>query len=62
MMPWRRVAADEAELAVDGCGGAASIVPALGRVVGKRGIGVLKVGDGNCGIVSKLVNSQILQG
>lgn len=42
-------AADEAELAVDGGGGAADVVPALGAIVGKRGVGVLEEGDGDFG-------------
>ena len=40
-------AANKAELAVNGCGGATDIVPASGRVVGERGIGVLEVCDRN---------------
>lgn len=39
------VAADEAEVAVDGGGGAADVVPAAGLVVGEGGVGVLEVGD-----------------
>jgi hypothetical protein len=42
-------AANEAELAVDGGGGAASVGPGLGIVVGKRGVGVLEEGDGDYG-------------
>lgn len=42
------VAADEAELAVDGGGGAAGEVPGLAGVVGQGGVGVLEVGDGDC--------------
>ena len=44
-------AAHEPELAVDGGRGAAHVVPASGRVVGERGVGVLEVGDGNWGFV-----------
>ena len=40
-------AADEAKLAVDGCSGAAGVGPSGSVVVGKRGVGVLKVRDGN---------------
>lgn len=42
------LAADEAKLAVDGGGGATSEVPGLAGVVGKGGVGVLEVGDGDC--------------
>lgn len=45
------VAADEAEFAVDGCGGAAGEVPGLAVVVGEGGVGVLEVGDGDCEII-----------
>lgn len=40
-------AADKTELAIDCCSGSTNIVPAFGRVMGKSGISVLKVGDGN---------------
>lgn len=43
----QQVAADEAELAVDGRSGAADKVPLLLGVVGQGGIGVLQVCDGN---------------
>ena len=43
------VAADEAKLAIDGGGAAADVIPLLGGVVGKRGIGVLEEGEGDCG-------------
>jgi len=39
--------ADETEVTVDGCSSTTDVVPALGRVVGKRWVGVLQVGDGN---------------
>lgn len=39
------VAADEAEVAVDGGGGAADVVPGRRFVVGEGGVGVLEVGD-----------------
>lgn len=39
------VAADEAEVTVDGCGGAAGEVPGCGVVVGEGGIGVLEERD-----------------
>ena len=42
------LAADEAELAVDGGCGAAGEGPGAGVVVGERGVGVLEVGDGDC--------------
>ena len=45
------VAADEAEVAVDGGGGAADVVPAAGLVVGEGGVGVLEVGDCDCGVL-----------
>jgi hypothetical protein len=41
------VAADEAEVTVDGCSGATSEVPDFGLVVGEGGIGVLEEGDGD---------------
>ena len=41
------VAADEAELAINGGGRAAHKVPLLGRVVRERGVGVLEEGDGH---------------
>ncbi len=40
-------AADETELTIDGCSGSTNIVPAFTRVVGKRRVCVLEVGDGN---------------
>jgi hypothetical protein len=40
-------AADEAEFAIDGCGGTTSEVPGLAGVMGKGRIGVLEVGDGD---------------
>ena len=40
-------AADEAELTIDGGGGAAHVVPALGGVVGEGWISVLQVRDGD---------------
>ena len=42
------LAADEAELAVNGCGGTTGEVPGLAGVVGEGGVGVLEVGDGDC--------------
>lgn len=45
------VAADEAEVPVDGGGGAADVVPAAGLVVGEGGIGVLEVGDCDWGVL-----------
>lgn len=39
------MAADKAEFAVNGCGGATDVVPALSVVVGERWVGVLEVGD-----------------
>lgn len=47
-----QVAADEAELAVNRGGSTADKVPLLLGVVGERGIGVLKEGDGNWAKVS----------
>lgn len=41
------VAADEAELAVDGGSAATDVVPLLSGVVGERGVGVLEEGDGD---------------
>lgn len=43
----QQVAADEAELAVDGCGGALDKGPLLAGVVGQGRVGVLQEGDGN---------------
>jgi hypothetical protein len=43
------LATDEAELAVNGCGGATGEVPGLAAVVGEGWVGVLEVGDGDCG-------------
>lgn len=43
----QQLAADETELAVNGGGGAAGVGPAVGAVVGQRGVGVLEEGDGN---------------
>ncbi len=40
-------ATDKTELAIDCRSGSTNIVPAFGRVMGKSGISVLKVGDGN---------------
>ena len=45
----QQLAADEAEFAVDGCGGAAGVGPGGGGVVGEAGVGVLEEGDGDCG-------------
>ena len=41
------VLANEAKLAVNGCGGTTGEVPGVRLVVGKGGVGVLKEGDGN---------------
>lgn len=41
------VAADEAEVAVNGGGGAAGEVPCFGLVVGESRVGVLEEGDGD---------------
>jgi len=41
------VAADEAELAIDGGGRAPNKVPLLGRVVGQGRVGMLQEGDGD---------------
>lgn len=43
----QQVTADEAELAVDGCGGALDKAPLLAGVVGQRRVGVLEEGDGD---------------
>ena len=45
----QQLAADEAEFAVDGCGGAARVGPGGGGVVGEAGVGVLEEGDGDWG-------------
>ena len=42
------VATDKAEVAVNGGGGTTGEVPHLGLVVRETGVGVLKVGDGDC--------------
>lgn len=42
------VGVDEAEVAVDGCGGAAGEVPGVVVVVGEATVGVLEEGDGDC--------------
>jgi hypothetical protein len=44
----QELAADEAELAIDGGRSAAHVVPALGAVVRDRRVGVLEVRDGDC--------------
>lgn len=43
----QEVAADEAELAVDGSGSATGKVPRIASVVREGWVGVLKVGDGH---------------
>lgn len=43
----QQVAADKAELAVDGCGGALDKGPLLAGVVGQGRVGVLQEGDGD---------------
>jgi hypothetical protein len=43
------LAADEAELAIDGGGSATDVVPRLRGVVGERWVGMLQEGNGNCG-------------
>jgi hypothetical protein len=40
-------AADETEFTIDCCSGSTNIVPAFRGVVGKRGVSVLEVRDGN---------------
>jgi hypothetical protein len=45
------LAADEAEFAVDGCGGAAGVRPGLGRVMWEGRIRVLEEGDGDYSVV-----------
>ncbi len=45
----QKLAADETELTIDGSSGTAHVVPRFGSVVRKRRVGVLQVGDGNCG-------------
>lgn len=56
------VAADEAKFTVDGGGSTAGEVPGFGRVVRKRRIGVLKIGDGNCIIVLVAVANCVCSG
>lgn len=46
----KQVAADEAKLAIDRGSGTSDEVPFLGSIVRKRGVGVLKECNGNCGI------------
>lgn len=46
------VGANGPEVAVNGGGGTSGKGPALGRVVGKRGIGVLEEGDCDCVLIS----------
>ena len=41
----KELAADEAKLAIDGGGGAACKIPNVSGVMGKRGVGVLEVGN-----------------
>jgi hypothetical protein len=43
----KQLPTNEAELAVDGCGGAASKIPGVGVVVGKCWVCVLKESNGN---------------
>jgi hypothetical protein len=40
-------AADEAKFTIDGSGGSTSVGPGIGVIVGKRGVGVLEVGNGD---------------
>ena len=42
------LAADEAEFAVDGCGGASGICPGGRVVMRERGVGVLEKCNGHC--------------
>jgi hypothetical protein len=42
------LAADEAKLAINGCGGTTGEVPGLAAVVREGRVGVLEVGDGDC--------------
>lgn len=44
--------ADETEFTVDRCCGTTGEGPGVGVVVRKRGVGVLKVGNGDCKFVS----------
>lgn len=43
------VAANEASCAIDSSQCALSVGPGLGSIVGNSGVGVLKIGDSNCG-------------
>lgn len=43
----KKGATNEAEFTVDRCSSSTDVVPAGARVVRKRSVGVLKVGDGN---------------
>jgi hypothetical protein len=50
-------AADETEFTIDCCSSSTNIVPASGRVVRKRWVGVLEIGDSNWGsLVNRLIS------
>lgn len=55
----QQVAADEAELTIDGCSGALDKGPLLAGIVGQSRVGVLEEGDSDCVRLERLVSREI---